>query len=343
MSRILVRGPLGLVLAEPIDISYEAAVRAARKFLRNRDFLHYGSQLIPERLESETWSLAWAYVREVDDVIDSIDGRSARAVLAREWERVRVAVGRGAYEGSRLIRDYWLTYFFRNLGEHYSEGEWKKVYSAIRELYLSALIDAARRGRILTPGEMVKLLKYKAVAFFKLYFTLGRFKLNGYEDKLAELLGLALGLLDDFLDALYDLKVGYVNLTSDEIAALRERGAGMQPPASKTRLQWPRAAKRRGLAILKLLMKARHIAHRVRNPLARKTILRLTEAFAAPILEGRFVPGAIYFFKGGKLLLKLLPRDEMLAYEVGHRMIGTLLSIPQLTPALVKLWVKLTS
>ncbi len=54
------------------------------------------------------------------------------------------------------------------------------------------------------------------------------------------------------------------------------------------------------------------------------------------------MPGATYFFKGGRLLLKLLPDDEMMAYEVGHRMIKTLLSVPQLAPTLVKVWAKIT-
>lgn len=67
-------------------------------------------------------------------------------------------------------------------------------------------------------------MKYKAVAFFKLYFTLGRLKMNGYEEAIAELLGTALGLLDDLVDALYDLKAGYVNFTGAELKRLHGSG-----------------------------------------------------------------------------------------------------------------------
>ncbi|HDJ89741.1 MAG TPA: hypothetical protein ENG40_03520, partial [Thermoprotei archaeon] len=66
--------------------SYYFNVCSARKFLRMRDFLHYGSQLVPERLESETWSMAWAYIREIDDIIDrSIDCEKQLDILSREW------------------------------------------------------------------------------------------------------------------------------------------------------------------------------------------------------------------------------------------------------------------
>ena len=321
---------LGIALTHPFLIPYRAAVRTARRFLRRRDFLHYGSQLVPERVESETWSLAWAYIREVDDVIDSIDRETARVVLKEEWMKVRELTEGGELREPKLLRDSWLTYFFGNLEKYYDDEERGKVYRVIRELYWSALLDMARRGRVLDSKEMLRLVRYKAAAFFKLYFTLGRLRMEGYEDKIAELLGIALGLLDDFLDALYDIRTGYINLTREELGASLSGGLA-------------ESARKRGIAILRLLMRARQIAARIRNPLTRKTVLRLTEAFAAPILEGRFVPGAIYLFKGGELLLKLLPDDEMMAYEVGHRIIGTLLSVPQLAPTLVKVWARLTS
>lgn len=82
--RRLTRTWMGIVLGHGLQLSYDAAVCTARKLLRARDFLHYGSQLIPERTESETWSMAWAYVREVDDVVDSLSAVEAREVLRRE-------------------------------------------------------------------------------------------------------------------------------------------------------------------------------------------------------------------------------------------------------------------
>jgi len=329
-GRFFVLTRVGIALARPLLIPYGAAVRTARRFLRRRDFLHYGSQLVLERIESETWSLAWAYIREVDDVVDSTDRETARNVLREEWVKVRELTEGGELREPRLLRDSWLTYFLGNLEKYYDDEEREKVYRVVRELYWSALLDTARRGKVLDREEMLRLVRYKAAAFFKLYFTLGRLRMEGYEDKIAELLGIALGLLDDFLDALYDIRTGYVNLTKEELNAFLSEGLA-------------ESARGRGLAILRLLMRARQIAAKIRNPLARRTVLRLTEAFAAPILEGRFVPGAIYLFKGGRLLLRLLPDDEIVAYEVGHRIIGTLLSVPQLAPTLVKVWVRLTS
>ena len=331
--KILVKTKAGLAFTRPINVTYTAAVRSARAYLRKRDFLHYGSQLIPEKTGSETWSLAWAYIREVDDVIDTVPSATADQVLEEEWAKVEEALEGGLEPPYRMLRDPWLAYLFANLRRYYTDREIEKALQAIRELYWSAVMDAARRGRALTAEEMARLLRYKAASFFKLYFTLSRFNMQGYEDKIAELLGLALGMLDDFLDALYDIKTGYINLTREELEAVRASGY------AEALLK---VAPRRGRAILKLLMRARQLAMQVRGPLARKTVLRLTEAFAAPILEGRFVPGATYFFKGGKLLLKILPEDEIKAYEVGHRLVKTLLSLPQLAPALIKVWIKIT-
>ena len=325
--RHLVRTWAGIALKQGCALSYDAAVCTARKLLRSRDFLHYGSQLIPERVESETWSMAWAYVREVDDVIDSLASREAREVLRSEWREV-LRAARGEAPRSRLLRHAWLRFFLDNLRHYYSEAERARVWRAIRELYWSALIDAARRGRSMKGGEMLRLLKYKAVAFFRLYFTLGRLKMGGYEEEVAELLGTALGMLDDLVDALYDLKAGYVNFTEAELRSLRTSGLRQ-------------VLRQRGRAILRLLLRARRIAERLSNTLAKRVVLRLTEAFAAPVLEGRLVPGASYFLRGGSLLLRLLPEDERVAYEVGHRLIKAFLSIPQLTPTLLALWRRL--
>lgn len=326
--RHLVRTWAGIALSRDYALSYDAAVCTARKLLRGRDFLHYGSQLIPERVESETWSMAWAYIREVDDVIDSLGSIEAREVLRSEWgEVLRAAKGEACR--SRLLRHAWLRFFLENLRQYYSEAEREKVWRAIRELYWSALVDAARRGKSMGGREMLRLLKYKAVAFFRLYFTLGRLRMNGYEERVAELLGTALGLLDDLVDALYDLKMGYVNFTKAELWSLRASGLGL-------------VLRQRGRAILRLLMRARRIAEHISNSLARRVVLRLTEAFAAPVLEGRLIPGASYFLKGGSLLLRLLPDDERVAYEVGHKLIKAFLSVPQLTPALLALWRRLT-
>ena len=342
----IVATPSGLLI-EPCpkkfrEIPYSTCVRTARKYLRLRDFLHYGSQLIPERIESETWSMAWAYIREVDDIVDrpNVD---AAAILRSEWEKVEEALAGGVAcrEGKGLLRHAWLDRFFENLFEYYDSREVNRVLETIRKLYESALMDAYRRGRLLSRREMMKLICYKAVAFFDLYFTLARFRMGAYAPKLAELLGVGLGMLDDILDAFYDLESGYINLTREDLEELQALAHPNDQEMIKKLLANRRFLRAKALYILKVLLRARSIAWKLRDPLARNLVLRLTEVFAAPILEGRFVPGAKYFFKGGRILLKLLPSDEMLAYEIGHKLVKKLLSIPQLTPALIKLWIRL--
>lgn len=42
-------------------------------------------------------------------------------------------------------------------------------------------------------------------------------------------------------------------------------------------------------------------------------------------------------------MLQLLPEDERVAYEVGHRIIKAFLSIPQVRPTLLAVWMRLVS
>lgn len=337
---------MSLILEESLSKpSYTYKVSTARKYLRARDFLHYLSQLVPERRESETWSLAWAYIRNIDDVIDSpsLYKTVQKKLLKQEWRLVeKLVTTMGDYSPeTRTMRHYWLQQFIKNLYTFYSDRERKKILEVVESLYQSAVLDAQRRWRILSEQEMRKLLYLKAVRFFELYFLLGRLELQGYTYQLAELLGYGLGMLDDILDAFYDWKGGYVNLTLEDLERI---GIKVDPRDKKIleALTDHRVLHYKAVHILKLLLRARMIGWKIKDPLARNLILRLTEIFAAPILEGRFIPGSKYFFKGGKILLKILPKDEMLAYEVGHRMVKTLIRIPQLAPSLVKLWVRMT-
>ncbi|TFG04485.1 hypothetical protein EU538_12260 [Candidatus Thorarchaeota archaeon] len=87
---------------------------------------------------------------------------------------------------------------------------------------------------------------------------------------------------------------------------------------------------------MSLLLRARRLARQIRQQVVRALILRLTEIFAAPILEGRLIPGQSYFFKGGRIADMLLPNNESLAYKLGHRLIGLFLSVPQVLPSLMK-------
>ena len=82
---------------------------------------------------------------------------------------------------------------------------------------------------------------------------------------------------------------------------------------------------------MSLLIKARQLSRHVRSRYVRSFLLRLSEVFAGPILEGRFIPGQKYFFRGGRLANLLLPKNESLAYKIGHRLMSIFLRYPQLS------------
>jgi len=320
------------------NIPYNFKVNSARKFLRNRGFLHYGSQLIPEKIKSETWSLAWAYIREIDDIIDdpSISISQQLNILSKEIEVIEASLNNNyKIKLKQPLRYIWLNQFLEN-EEKYYKGSLMPI---IKELYESALIDAKRRNKLLNNNEIKNLLHKKAVCFFKLYFAISNFNLEKYFDELAELLGLALGMLDDALDIIFDWKSGYINVSKDDFNKL---GIEYDPKDKKIidKLIEKGYYRIKSIEIMKFLLKARSIAWKLKNPLLKKLILRLTEVFSAPIIEGRFLPGEKYFFKYENLLLKILPENEEVAYNIGHKIINLALSIPQVSPRLFWSWCK---
>lgn len=324
--------------------SYYFNVCSARKFLRKRDFLHYGSQLVPEKLGSETWSMAWAYIREIDDVIDrNISCDKQLAILSREWSMYKdILNGNGLkVHGERVyVRHLWMTQFLENLFKYYNSDEQKIVLDSIEKLYRSAVLDAKRKGKVLPLHKLLYLTRLKAVYFFKIFFILGRLNLNHYMDKISEFLGMGLGLLDDLIDLIYDWKIKYINISLEE---LRSAGLNINDEKLLSKILLNRNIFwKKSLQILKILLLARILALKVRDPIARNLVLRLTEVFAAPILQGKPIPGSTYLFRGGKILMKILPRDEMKAYEIGHKIVKKVLAIPQISPMLIKLWIKLS-
>lgn len=320
------------------DISYNFKVNSARKFLRNRGFLHYGSQLIPEKIESETWSLVWAYIREIDDIIDDVGISTFQQldILSKEIEIIEASLNNDyKIKSKQPLRYIWLNQFLEN-EEKYYKGSLMPI---IKELYESAIIDAKRKNKLLNNNEMKNLLHKKAVCFFKLYFATSKFNLGKYFNELAELLGLALGMLDDALDIIFDWKSGYINVSKDDLNKL---GIEFDPKDKKIidKLIEKGYYRIKSIEIMKFLLKARSIAWKLKNPLLRKLIFRLTEVFSAPIVEGRFLPGEKYFFKYENLILKFLPENEEAAYNVGHKIINLALSIPQVSPKLFWSWCK---
>ena len=306
---------------------YVATVNSARRYLRNRDFLTYASQLVPEPVGSETWSLAWGYMRRFDDMLDAPALSKKAAFNLLEQERTVVEPGfAGDLEVSSNapIRHRWLAQFFDNERKHYS-GE---ALHVVKDLYESAWGDVERKGIVLSQREMDKLTYKKARCFFKLYFILSEFDLGGHLDDFSYLLGMGLGMLDDMLDVAQDYKAGYVNITREEMEAL---GVDLEPGDQDFVKQIIDAGYMtlKSKKILSFMLKARELTRCIRTPLISNFLLRLTEIFAAPILEERMVPGQRYFFKGGRIADFILPENESVAYKVGHKFIKFFLMYPQ--------------
>ena len=306
---------------------YLVTVNSARAYLRQRDFLTYASQLVPESRGSETWSLAWGYIRRFDDMLDSAHLKKTEAhdLLKKEEEIVRPGL-----EGSLRVsidaplRHRWLAQFFDNERRYYSG----RALEVVQDLYESAWEDVDRRGKILSQEEMDRLLYKKARSFFKLYFILADFDLGNQLDALSYVLGMGLGILDDILDIAFDYESNYVNISREEMEML---GIDLQPDDKGFLNRVIRAGylSYRAKRIMSFLLRARRLARRLRSNLVRTFILRLTEIFAAPIIEGRLIPGQQYFFKGGRLFNRILPRNESVAYKIGHKFIEFALMYPQ--------------
>ncbi|MGQ4891788.1 MAG: hypothetical protein ACP6IP_04775 [Candidatus Njordarchaeia archaeon] len=313
---------------------YLKSVVSARAFLRHRDFLTYGSQLVPEELGSESWAMGWAYIRRIDDIID--DPRRTREevknILDQEAEIVRLALSNEyTYSSGEPIRYLWVESFANNVYNYYDD-ETRRI---IWDLYESAVMDMQRKGRILSVKQMKRLLNKKAVKFLQLYFKLGNFNLGKYGDRIAECLGLALGMLDDLVDFVTDLKSGYINITMEE---LQELGINVQPtsPQFVQKLLESPFFEKKSAEILKLLLKTRRLASYLRDSPIKSLIFRLTEILARPILSGKPLPGQRYMFRFGKILNSILPENEIAAYKVGHRIMKYALKFPQMNPRLFK-------
>jgi len=307
--------------------SYVATVNSARHYLRNRDFLTYASQLVPEPVGSETWSLAWGYMRRFDDMLDAPILSKKAAFNLLEQERSVVEPGfAGDLEvpSNAPIRHRWLAQFFDNERKYYS-GE---ALHVVKDLYESAWGDVERKGIVLSQKDMDDLLYKKARCFFKLYFILSDFDLGGHLDDFSYLLGMGLGMLDDMLDVAQDYQAGYVNITREEMEAL---GVDLEPGDQDFVKQIVDAGYMtlKAKKILSLMLKVRELTRCIRTPRISNLLLRLTEIFAAPILEERLVPGQRYFFKGGRLADFILPKNESVAYKVGHKFIKFFLMYPQ--------------
>ncbi len=306
---------------------YATTVNSVRHYLRGRDFLTYAFQLIPEPVGSETWSLAWGYIQQFDDIISSptLTKNNALNILEQEQEILKLGFeGNLKVPHTAPIRHLWLAQFFDNERKYYG-GEALQV---VKNLYECPWSDVERKGKILSQKARDILLQKKISNFFKLYFILGDFDLRGHIDDFSYLLGMGLGMLDDVLDMVSDYKVGYVNITRDEMESLgidlEPEDEGFLQQVIESEYQALRAKK-----IMSVLLGARELTQHIRVPLVRALLIRLTDIIAAPILENRLIPGQRFFFKGSSLVNRFLPKNEAIAYRIGHKFIRFFLMHPK--------------
>ena len=297
--------------------SYKFAVNSARKFLRNTDSFSYSSQLIPPRVGSETWSLAWGFVLDVYELLRNpmISREFAYDIINRE-----ISVVLDTYNNEykfRLghpTRYIWAKYFTNNLHAKYENSLRKNILSIYKDI-LNGLVNISRNF------HRSSLFRVRITDVLKLYFLLGKFDLDKYAHALAECLGLALSMLEDLINMLTTIKKkeGRFQLEQEYI--------------------WERFSEN-NIHIIAFLLKARKLAKNLRSDLLRSLIFRLTEIAAKPLLVGKIVPWQNYIARIGRVLSLILPSNELIAYEIGHRLIRFLLNIPQLDPRLFKIAVK---
>ncbi len=222
------------------------------------------------------------------------------------------------------IHHLWLAQFFDNERKYYG-GEALQV---VKNLYECAWSDVARKGKILSQKDMDTLLYKKTSNFFKLYFILGDFDLRGHIDDFSYLLGMGLGMIDDVLDMVSDYEVGYVNITREEMESLgidlEPEDKGFLQQVIDSGYQTLRAKK-----IMSVLLRARRLIRCVHVPLVRALLIQLTDIFVAPILEKKLIPGQRLFFKGSSLVDRFLPKNESIAYRIGHKFIRFFLIYPK--------------
>ncbi|MHA2022794.1 MAG: DUF116 domain-containing protein [Candidatus Thorarchaeota archaeon] len=310
---------------------YASTVNSVRHYLRKRDFLTYSFQLIPEPVGSETWSLAWGYIRQFDDITRSptLTKNDALTILEQEQEILELGFeGNLNVPHTAPIRHRWLAQFFDNERKYYG-GEALQV---LRNLYECAWSNVARKGKILSQKDMDLHLYKKTSNFFKLYFILGGFDLRNHIDDFSYLLGMGLGMLDDILDMVSDYEEGYVNITREEMESLgidlEPEDKGFLQQVIESGYQTLRAKK-----IMSVLLRARRLTRYVRVPLVRALLIRLTDIFASPILENKLIPGQRFFFKGSRMVDRFLPKNESIAYKIGHKFIRFVLMYPKVVSA----------
>lgn len=160
--------------------------------------------------------LGWAIIRKVDDLLDSLSSPEL------QMQQTRKVIG--YINDIENDRDFIVNNIFDKILNVYvllERANSLDTLDCFKKLAHSAELDIARRGKILTWKEYEELLYYKAECTTEYWV---RFLLDR-NDKITEGFGHHFGKLsqywDDVVDLNKDLKVGMINITSDELEILK--------------------------------------------------------------------------------------------------------------------------
>ncbi len=292
---------------------YREAFQSASSYIRKQDFIHYFPIIAqPTDIGNECMAFLWAAIHCYDDLTDEID------LTLDQKDELHVNIYETAHEMYNNSFDIekadgdlmkWLYFYIGNDLEYGFD-----TYRYLRLLYESNVEDHERRGKIYTNKQLNKLIYKKAACGIKAMYGFGL----RIDDVVGENLARALQIEDDLFDLEFDLSVGQINITKEDIDKFEIE---LDSPDLLSQLQAKGFYDYRATQVLQHIKIARKEAMKIEDSWTRKFSLTVSELIAAPILENRFVPGGKYYVKGGKILNFLLSKDEKKAYRIGHRLI----------------------
>ncbi|MFX1250953.1 MAG: hypothetical protein ACFFCZ_05045 [Promethearchaeota archaeon] len=297
---------------------YHKAFQSASSLIRRRDFVHYLPVVAqPTDLGNESWAFIWAAIRYYDDLTDEqqLTFQQKDDLHVDIWDAVQDMYN-NSFDVTKTDNDLmkWLSFYIQNDVE-YEFG----TYKYLRLLYESNIEDheRGRDQKIYTNKQLSDLIHKKAACFIKVMYSVGL----GINDVLCEHLGRALQIVDDIMDMKFDLSVGQINITKEDMNKFE---LDLDSPDLLSQLHVKGFFNYRATQILQHIKIARNAAMNLANIWTKKFTFMATELLAAPILENRLRPGGKYYVKGGRILNSLLPNDEKRAYRLGYRLIKML-------------------
>ncbi|MFX0094154.1 MAG: hypothetical protein ACFFBD_20620 [Candidatus Hodarchaeota archaeon] len=194
------------------DKAYREAFQFASSHIRNQDFVHYLPVVAqPTDLGNESWAFIWAAIRHYDDITDKpgLTMNQKDELHVDVWNAVDDMYNNSFdFEKADTNLMKWLYFYIKNDVENEFE-----TYKFLQLLYESNVEDHERRGEIYTNKRLSELIHKKAACFIKVMYSTGL----GLFDVLCEHLGRALQIVDDIMDMAFDISVGQINITKEDI------------------------------------------------------------------------------------------------------------------------------